>query len=184
MNSAMQRTHAAIARREAERDPAEIGAGEDRCRCGCERAVEPRQRPLDRPLVAHAADRDRHHGEPDRLHQHPAVAQVAPRAPRVMIPAAISAVRARSTACSIVSISDSVSTRSFLAVGGERERAHEAERRPSGKAQQRGLDGERDDEEPQADERHMGGRRGARAGRRRRRSRPARGRRCRPRPAP
>ena len=37
---------------------------------------------------------------------------------RVMIPAEISAVRARSIACRIVSISDSVSTRSFLTTSG------------------------------------------------------------------
>ena len=35
-----------------------------------------------------------------------------------MMPAAISAVRARSTACRIVSISESVSTSSFFATGG------------------------------------------------------------------
>ena len=82
---------------------------------------------------------------------------------RVMRPAAISAVRARSIACRIVSISESVSTSSFFAITGAASARDEAQRRPSGEMQEGGLHGERDDEQPQADERHVKRRRRARA---------------------
>ena len=93
---------------------------------------------LDRPLVARAADRDRHHGEPDRLHQDPAVAQVAPRTS-----ARDDAGRDQRRAGAVDRVQDRLDQRQREHDELLREPAaavsarDEAERRPSGKVQER-----------------------------------------------
>ena len=88
------------------------------------------ERVLDRPFVAQASERDGHGRSATRSAPGPSRwRRCAATSRRVSMPAAISAVWARSTAWRSVSTSDSVRTRRRFIVAGSRKHADEMQRR-------------------------------------------------------